>query len=111
MKFKLKAAHFFPGDVYLEGEKEVDDKAVVVGDGTPYPVVALSKAKPGEMTPTVLMEPLDDEAREALEEEEERLSKATASMVPLEQLARTMEAAFISDDHERRSIPGFGPRK
>ena len=106
MKFRLLSAHYFPDDMYLYGDKERQGEGTLVGDGTPYKVVALSKAKPGEMTPTLNMEPLDDEAREALEEETERLNSSQASMLPIEQLARTIGLMQTMDMHEATYIPG-----
>jgi hypothetical protein len=112
MKFRLLAAHYWPEDKYLEGEKEAGDAATIVGDGTQYPIYALSKAPKGTMTPTLQMEPLDDEAREALEEEQERLDRTAASIDPIEQLARTVEVVQHMDGYERRNTPGFeGARK
>jgi hypothetical protein len=108
MKLRLKSAHYFPDDKYLYGDKEREGEGTLVGDGTPYPVVAFSKAKPGEMCPTLEMEPLDDEAREALEEEHERLAATQASMLPLEQLARTIGQVQNMDMYEQQYVPGQG---
>jgi len=112
MKFRLRSAHFFPGDMYLKGDKELgggEDGGTLVGDGTPYPVVPLS-AVPGReqvMTPTMEMVPLDEEAEAALEEERVRLDATQASMIPIEQLARHLETTRISDQHEEKYVPGF----
>lgn len=113
MKFQLKSAHYFPGDLYLVGDKEAPDKpdgtsgGTFVGDGTKYPVVRLRDAKPGDMTPTLEMLPLDEEAVEAIAEEQERLERSQASMLPIEQLARTMDAAKMADGYENIYVPGY----
>lgn len=102
MKFRLKSAHYFPGDKWLPGDVEMADRGenagTIVGDGTPYGV------GPGTgMSPTIEMEPLDDEAREALEAEQARIGAATLD--PVEQLPLTM------DSHEQRYVPGFNVRR
>lgn len=111
MKFRLRSAHYWPGDLYLVGDKEKGggEDGTIVGDGTPYKIVPFSKRSLTEpcMTPTMEMEPLDEEAEEALLEEQERLNASAASMVPIEQLARQMESLKVNDEHETKYVPGF----
>lgn len=113
MKFRLRSAHYWPGDLYLEGDRERGggEDGTVVGDGTQYPITVLSKYNPRlreqVMLPTLEMVPLDAEAEAALEEEQQRLDATQASMIPIEQLARQMEAGRISDQHEATYVPGF----
>ena len=98
-KYRLKSAHYLTGDVYLLGDAETQDRGyemgTIVGDGTPYKV----------QWPTIEMEPLDDEAREMIAKEEERLRLNGAAMNPIE--ARPVGA----DEYEQNYIPGFGQRR
>lgn len=108
-KFRLKTAHVLrhnvaESEVMLMGDKELEEqglgeeKGAIVGDGTPYPVTSA----------TIDMEPLDDEAREMIAAEEERLTQNQASMQPMELLARTMGQPV--DDFERRYLAPGQPR-
>jgi hypothetical protein len=111
MKFRLRSAHYFPGDMYLIGDRETggDSGGTIVGDGTQYPVVALSKRPEKEqcMTPTLEMVPLDEEAEEALLEEQARIDATAGSMIQIEELAQQMAALSVSDKHEVKYVPGF----
>ena len=103
MKFRLKSAHYFDGDIYLPGDTEMatvpnprnpdGPNGTIVGDGTPYKV----------KWPTLEMEPLDEEATEWLKKEEARLIANSASMNPVEDLAM--------DSYEQNYVPGFNTRR
>lgn len=97
MKFRLKSAHYFDGDIYLPGDVETagqgEERGTIVGDGTPYKI----------KWPTLEMEPLDEEAEKWLEKERERLIKNDASMTPVEDLAM--------DSYEKEYVPGFNTRR
>lgn len=108
MQFRLKSAHYFPNDMYLPGDRETGDNGTVVGDGTRYPVVKFSERKPGDMTPTIEMEPLDEDAEAALEEERERLASVDGGVLLMEQLAQQLQTMQVSDPHDAKYIPGFG---
>lgn len=96
-KYRLLSAHYFPNDMYLEGDKERKDKGdeagTIVGDGTPYTV----------QWPTLEMAPLDEEAEAMLERERERLRINDAEMNPVESLAM--------DSYEENYIPGSNRRR
>lgn len=83
-QYKLKSPHYIIGDKWL-------DTDTVVGDGTEHVIVS----------PTIEMEPLDDEAREMIAREEQRLADNQASMNPVEELPMQM------DTFEERYVPGF----
>lgn len=111
MKFRLLSAHYLHRDdglgVHLLGDKEMagadppanwrpkegqdfDNRGEIVGDGTPYPVE----------WPTLEMEPLDDEAREAIEKEQQRIATNAGSVNPVEDLPL-----------EQDWVPGFNVRR
>ena len=99
MRFRLLSAHYWDGDAYLPGDKEMftdhgPERGTIVGDGTPYKVT----------TATLEMVPLDDEAEDLLEMERKRLSDARAAMNPIEQLPLRMSKP---DNYDARYIPGF----
>jgi hypothetical protein len=90
-KFRLLRAHFIPGDKWLPGDLEnepLGTQGVVVGDGTPHPI----------RWPTLDMEPLDDEAREMLERERERIEADLGAVDPINQLPL--------DNYDNEYIPG-----
>lgn len=99
-KYRLRTPHevevqdgsqrvWLPGDV--TNESLGDERGALVGDGTPYRV----------RWPTLEMIPLDDEARAAIAEEEERLRLNQATMNPIDELP------IGPDDYEERYIPGM----
>lgn len=96
-KFRLLRAHYLPDDKYLLGDLETEDKGeekgTVVGDGTPHRID----------WPTLDMEPLDDEAREMLARERERLEIDAGTMNPVDELP--MGA------YEKDYIPGSNIRR
>ena len=107
-KFRLKAAHHMRNsetktDALLNGDRENEhlgeERGTVVGDDTLYPVVHA----------TMEMVALDSEAELMLHAEEERLSRASASMNPIDQLPVTLRQALgvDRDDYDERYIPGF----
>lgn len=106
-KFRLKVAHQLrhsdlKSDVWLPGDKENehlgDEKGTLVGDGTPYPVLSATTEMVG----------LDPEADESIRQEEIRLTRAQASMNPIDHLPNTLRDIFSArDDYEDRYIPGF----
>lgn len=110
MKFRLRSAHYFPGDVWLPGDKENesfgDDRGTVVGDGTKFPVFSiLAEERPKDaMTPTTEMEPLDEEAEQAMEELREWLAAGGRVVNPVEALPLGGEPV---DDYDKRYLPGF----
>ena len=99
MKFRLKSAHYLPGDKWLPGDLENqqygEERGTIVGDGTDHPIVS----------PTIEMVPLDEEAEKALAKEELRLSVNQTSMTPLDKLPLNM------DTYEERYIPGYNARR
>lgn len=96
-KFRLLRAHYLPDDKYLLGDLETehlgDEKGAVVGDGTPHRI----------LWPTLDMEPLDDEARELIEQERRRLELDAGSMTPVEDLPM--------NEYETNYIPGSNQRR
>lgn len=106
-KFRLLSAHQLrnselKADVLLLGDKETehlgDEKGVIVGDGTSYPIV----------NATLEMAALDAEGEEMLEQERERLMRNNASMNPVDQLPVVLaQLAQGRDDYDDRYIPGF----
>ena len=103
-KFRLLTAHQLrnnelKADVLLLGDKETehlgDEKGVIVGDGTSYPII----------NATLEMAALDDEAEGMLERERERLMRNNASMNPVDQLPVVL--ALGRDDYDDRYLPGF----
>jgi len=105
-KYRLKVAHQLrnadiKSDVWLPGDKENehlgDEKGTLVGTDTSYPVI----------NPTTEMVALDSEADDLIQAEEARLSRAQASMNPIDQLPVTLKEFFTRDDYEDRYIPGF----
>jgi hypothetical protein len=107
-KFRLKAAHQMRNsetktDALLNGDRENehlgDEKGMIVGDGTLYPVVHA----------TLEMVALDEDAEEMLRAEEDRLARSQASMNPVDQLPVTLQQVFGigRDDYDDRYIPGF----
>lgn len=95
MRARLQIAHYFPGDHYLNGDKENGlELGTIVGDGTPYPLQHL----------TLFMTPLDAEAEKALEEEEARLARKEGSMNPVEQLPTTFEDNYVPGLNVRRPV-------
>ena len=106
-KFRLLTAHQLrnselKADVLLLGDKETehlgDEKGVLVGDGTLYPVA----------NATLEMVALDAEAEDMLERERERLVRNNASMNPVDQLPGVLAHLVQGrDDYDDRYIPGF----
>lgn len=115
MKFRLRSAHYFPNDKLLLGDNETADKGeekgTIVGDGTEWPMCALSAPVAGAMFPTIEMIALDEEAEEALAEEEGRLRANMAAMNPLDKLPMQMGAAASMDTFEERYVPGFNVKR
>jgi hypothetical protein len=110
-RFRLKSAHQLrnielKADAWLPGDRETehlgDERGTIVGTGTAYPIVSA----------TLEMEPLDDEAREMIAAEEQRLARAEASMDPVNQLAVTLQGltAPQRDNYDEKYIPGFPGR-
>jgi len=101
--FRLLRAHYLPDDKYLLGDLETEDrgeqKGTIVGDGTPHRID----------WPTLDMEPLDDEARELLERERERLQIDAGTMNPVDNLPMTMTPTM--DQYEKDYIPGSNQRR
>jgi hypothetical protein len=95
-RYRLLSAHYLAGDEHLLGDAETDEgKGTIVGDGTGHIV----------QWPTLEMEPLDDEAREMIEKERERLRINDAAMNPIEQIPLTM------DQYEKNYVPGLNVRR
>jgi hypothetical protein len=99
-KFRLLRAHYLPGDKWLPGDAENeylgDERGTVVGDGTPHNV----------RWPTLEMEPLDEEAREMLERERERLEMDAGIMNPVENLPmNSYETMYVPGSNVRRRAP------
>jgi len=103
-KFRLLAAHQLrnsdlKADVLVLGDRETEhlgeERGMIVGDGTNYPVVHA----------TLEMMPLDDEAEAMLDVERERLAHNHASMNPVDQLP--VQMAGGRDDYDNRYVPGF----
>lgn len=96
-KFRLLRAHYLPDDKYLLGDLETEhlgeEKGTIVGDGTPHRID----------WPTLDMEPLDDEARELLEQERKRLEMDAGMMNPVDNLPM--------NDYEQDYIPGTNARR
>ena len=105
-KFRLLRAHYLPGDKWLPGDMENeylgDERGTVVGDGTQHNV----------RWPTLEMEPLDDEAREMLARERERLEMDAGTMTPVDDLPLdTYEAMYVPGSNTRRKamLPDGSP--
>lgn len=96
-KFRLRSAHFLPNDIWLPGDNENiakgDEMGSLVGAGTPYQI----------NWPTLEMEPLNEEAKQWLELERQRLTMNDASMNPIDDLP--------VDDYEANYIPGLNLRR
>jgi len=103
-KFRLLSAHQLrntdlKADVLLPSDKETEhlgeERGMIVGDGTMYPVIHA----------TLEMLPLDEEAEAMLNVERERLVRNHASMNPVDQLP--VQVVGGRDDYDDRYIPGF----
>lgn len=111
-RYRLKSAHYITGDKYLLGDTEMssvpipigwtpkpgqdaDHRGEIVGDGTEHEV----------KWPTLEMEPLDDEAKDMIEKEQERLAANNAAMNPVENLSLEM------DSYEENYVPGLNVRR
>ncbi len=98
-QFRLLRAHYLPDDKYLLGDMENEHigdgiaKGTIVGDGTPHRID----------WPTLDMEPLDDEAREMIEQERKRLEVDSGTMRPVDDLPM--------NEYEQNYIPGSNIRR
>jgi hypothetical protein len=94
-KFRLLSAHFFTGDKWLPGDKEMEtvgpERGTIVGAGTEHEV----------RWPTLEMEPLNEQATDWLELERERLAANDASMNPVEDI----------DMIDEQYVPGLNVRR